>query len=42
MGCGSGRFTDVAIEMGATVIALDYSSAIDAAKANFTSRNSNV
>ena len=35
MGCGSGRFTDIATEFGATVIAIDYSSAIDAAKDNF-------
>jgi len=35
IGCGPGRFTDVALSMGARVVALDYSSAIDAARANF-------
>jgi 2-polyprenyl-3-methyl-5-hydroxy-6-metoxy-1,4-benzoquinol methylase len=33
-GCGSGRFAEVAAEAGATVFALDYSSAVDAASAN--------
>jgi ubiquinone/menaquinone biosynthesis C-methylase UbiE/uncharacterized protein YbaR (Trm112 family) len=42
MGCGPGRFTDVAITMGASVIALDYSSAIDAAKANFAGNNADI
>src|SRR3954468_16719916 len=30
-GCGSGRFAEVALSGGANVIALDYSSAVDAA-----------
>lgn len=42
MGCGPGRFTDVAANMGATVIALDYSSAIDAAKENFKGTNLDI
>jgi SAM-dependent methyltransferase len=42
IGCGPGRFTDVALSMGATVIALDYSSAIDAAKANFNGKDADV
>lgn len=42
MGCGPGRFTDVVANMGATVIALDYSSAIDAAKENFNEISSDI
>ena len=42
VGCGPGRFTDVAASMGATVIALDYSSAIDAAKANFAGKDVDI
>ena len=42
MGCGPGRFTDVALTMGARVIALDYSSAIDAAQANFAGKEADV
>ena len=34
VGCGSGRFAEVALEAGAQVIALDYSSAVDACYAN--------
>lgn len=30
VGCGSGRFTEIAAETGATVVAFDYSSAVDA------------
>jgi 2-polyprenyl-3-methyl-5-hydroxy-6-metoxy-1,4-benzoquinol methylase len=33
-GCGAGRFAEVALEAGAQVIALDYSSAVDACYAN--------
>jgi len=33
-GCGAGRFAEIALSMGARVIAIDYSSAIDAARAN--------
>ena len=42
IGCGPGRFVDIAKSMGATVIAIDYSSAIDAAKENFKGDDSNV
>lgn len=34
VGCGAGRFTEVALEAGANVIALDYSAAVDACWAN--------
>lgn len=33
-GCGAGRFAEVALSSGATVVALDYSNAVDAALAN--------
>ena len=33
-GCGCGRFAEVAAAMGARVLALDYSSAVDAARRN--------
>src|SRR5262249_23888637 len=33
-GCGAGRFTDVAAQLGARVVACDLSSAIDACRAN--------
>jgi SAM-dependent methyltransferase len=42
LGCGPGRFTDVALHMGARVVAVDYSSAIDAAKKNFTDKSLDV
>lgn len=35
MGCGPGRFSDLVLSRGGSVIALDYSSAIDAARLNF-------
>jgi len=34
IGCGAGRFAEVALNAGAKVVALDYSSAIDACYAN--------
>lgn len=34
VGCGAGRFTEVALSAGANVVAVDYSSAVDACKAN--------
>jgi SAM-dependent methyltransferase len=34
VGCGAGRFAEVALEAGAKVVALDYSSAVDACYAN--------
>jgi SAM-dependent methyltransferase len=42
IGCGPGRFTDVAVRMGARVVALDYSYAIDAAKDNFNGKSDDV
>jgi SAM-dependent methyltransferase len=34
IGCGAGRFTEVALALGAEVVALDYSSAVEATYAN--------
>ena len=34
VGCGSGRFAEVALSAGAKVVAVDYSSAVDACAAN--------
>ena len=34
VGCGSGRFTEIALKSGAQVVALDYSNAVDACYAN--------
>ena len=34
-GCGAGRFVEVALSCGAHVVALDYSQAVDACRANF-------
>jgi SAM-dependent methyltransferase len=34
VGCGAGRFAEVALQAGAKVVALDYSSAVDACYAN--------
>jgi 2-polyprenyl-3-methyl-5-hydroxy-6-metoxy-1,4-benzoquinol methylase len=34
VGCGSGRFAEVALSSGAQVVAMDYSSAVDACYAN--------
>ncbi|MBM4223226.1 MAG: methyltransferase domain-containing protein [Gammaproteobacteria bacterium] len=42
IGCGPGRFTDIALGMGASVVAIDYSSAIDAARSNFSCKNTDV
>ena len=38
-GCGSGRFSEVALGLGARLIAIDYSSAVDAASENLNSEN---
>jgi ubiquinone/menaquinone biosynthesis C-methylase UbiE/uncharacterized protein YbaR (Trm112 family) len=35
VGCGSGRFAEVALSAGAKVVAMDYSSAVDACYDNF-------
>jgi SAM-dependent methyltransferase len=37
IGCGAGRFVEVALSCGATVFALDYSRAVEACRANFPS-----
>ena len=37
VGCGAGRFAEIALSAGATVVALDYSSAVDACYANLGS-----
>lgn len=34
VGCGAGRFAEIALAAGATVVALDYSTAVDACKNN--------
>lgn len=34
VGCGAGRFTEIALSLGARVVALDYSSAVDVCRAN--------
>jgi ubiquinone/menaquinone biosynthesis C-methylase UbiE/uncharacterized protein YbaR (Trm112 family) len=39
VGCGSGRFAEIALNAGAKVVALDYSSAVDACKNNFKNHN---
>lgn len=36
-GCGAGRFVEVVLACGARVVALDYSGAVDASRANFGS-----
>jgi len=38
-GCGSGRFSEIALKLGARLIAIDYSSAVDAASQNLSSDN---
>jgi SAM-dependent methyltransferase len=35
IGCGAGRFVEVVLSCGATVFAVDYSSAVDACRSNF-------
>ena len=34
VGCGAGRFTEIALSCGAHVVAIDYSTAVDACRAN--------
>jgi SAM-dependent methyltransferase len=36
VGCGAGRFAEVALEAGANLVALDYSSAVNATRANLS------
>jgi 2-polyprenyl-3-methyl-5-hydroxy-6-metoxy-1,4-benzoquinol methylase len=38
-GCGSGRFSEIALKFGASLIAVDYSSAVDASKQNLSAPN---
>lgn len=42
VGCGAGRFAEVALAAGATVIAVDYSTAVDACRANLPHPNLHV
>ena len=35
VGCGAGRFTEIALASGAEVVSMDYSGAVDACRANF-------
>ena len=37
VGCGAGRFAEIALSLGATVVAVDYSRAVDACRANLSS-----
>lgn len=37
-GCGAGRFAEIALDKGARVVAVDFSNAVDAAKANLIDR----
>jgi SAM-dependent methyltransferase len=37
VGCGAGRFAEVALKAGAEVVAVDYSGAVDACRANLAS-----
>ena len=38
VGCGAGRFAEVALDAGAHVVALDYSAAVDACRSNLAGR----
>jgi 2-polyprenyl-3-methyl-5-hydroxy-6-metoxy-1,4-benzoquinol methylase len=38
-GCGSGRFSEIALKLGASLIAVDYSSAVEASKHNLSAPN---
>ncbi|MCX6082991.1 MAG: methyltransferase domain-containing protein [Chloroflexi bacterium] len=38
-GCGSGRFSEIALNLGAQLVAIDYSSAVDAASENLNTEN---
>jgi SAM-dependent methyltransferase len=41
-GCGAGRFAEIALSLGAEVVAMDYSAAIDACKENLGSHGQQV
>jgi 2-polyprenyl-3-methyl-5-hydroxy-6-metoxy-1,4-benzoquinol methylase len=38
-GCGSGRFSEIALKLGALLIAVDYSSAVEASKQNLSAED---
>jgi len=38
-GCGSGRFSEIALKLGASLIAVDYSSAVEASKQNLSAED---
>jgi SAM-dependent methyltransferase len=38
-GCGSGRFSEIALKLGASLIAVDYSSAVEASKRNLSAED---
>ncbi len=38
-GCGSGRFSEIALKYGAKLVAVDYSSAVEAARKNLSDQN---
>jgi SAM-dependent methyltransferase len=42
VGCGAGRFAEIALSLGASVVAVDYSSAVDACRANLPDANLQV
>lgn len=42
LGSGPGRFSEIALKYGATVIAVDYSYTIDVLKKNFNKKNLNI
>lgn len=41
-GCGSGRFSEIALSLGAHLIAIDFSSAVDAANKNLSGKNASI
>jgi 2-polyprenyl-3-methyl-5-hydroxy-6-metoxy-1,4-benzoquinol methylase/uncharacterized protein YbaR (Trm112 family) len=42
VGCGAGRFAEIALATGANVVALDYSSAVEACKSNIQHPNLHI
>jgi 2-polyprenyl-3-methyl-5-hydroxy-6-metoxy-1,4-benzoquinol methylase len=42
IGCGAGRFAEIALSTGANVVALDYSSAVDACNSNIKHPNLHI
>ncbi len=41
-GCGSGRFSEIALSLGAHLIAVDFSNAVDAASKNLSGKNVSI